>query len=81
MTPCIGCLLGCVPYMFRGEPITCALNPECGREAEIVPADKHKKSSSSAAAPAVSMLPASAHSAAIRSPFSNEAMNWAATSA
>ena len=43
MTPCIGCLLGCVPYMFRGEPITCALNPECGREAEIVPADKRKK--------------------------------------
>ena len=29
--------------MFRGEPITCALNPECGREAEIVPADKQKK--------------------------------------
>lgn len=43
MTPCIGCLLGCVPYMFRGDPITCALNPECGREAEVTPAAKAKK--------------------------------------
>lgn len=43
MTPCIGCLLGCVPYMFQGKPITCAVNPACGREGEIKPADKKKK--------------------------------------
>lgn len=42
LTPCIGCLLGCVPYMFRGDPITCALNPACGREAEIMPANEVK---------------------------------------
>lgn len=34
LTPCIGCLLGCVPRMFRGEPITCLVNPTVGREAE-----------------------------------------------
>lgn len=43
LTPCIGCLLGCVPYMFRGQPITCALNPACGREIEIKPAVTKKK--------------------------------------
>lgn len=37
LTPCIGCLLGCVPNMFRGEPITCALNPLVGRENELTP--------------------------------------------
>lgn len=42
MTPCIGCLLGCVPYMFQGKPITCAVNPACGREAEIKPAEVKK---------------------------------------
>lgn len=35
LTPCIGCLLGCVPNMFAGKPITCALNPCVGRESEL----------------------------------------------
>ncbi len=38
LTPCIACLLGCVPNMLKGNPITCAMNPTVGREAEIVPA-------------------------------------------
>ncbi len=38
LTPCIGCLLGCVPNMFAGKPITCALNPCVGREREVNPA-------------------------------------------
>lgn len=38
LMPCIGCLLGCVPNMFAGKPVTCALNPCVGREAELVPA-------------------------------------------
>lgn len=32
LTPCIGCLLGCVPNMFQGNPITCLVNPSVGRE-------------------------------------------------
>lgn len=43
LTPCIGCLLGCVPNMFRGEPITCALNPLVGRECDLTPAVEIKK--------------------------------------
>ncbi len=43
LMPCIGCLLGCVPNMFAGEPITCALNPCVGREREITPATVKKK--------------------------------------
>ncbi len=43
LTPCIGCLLGCVPNMFKGEPIRCLVNPTVGREAEIVPAETKKK--------------------------------------
>lgn len=43
LAPCIGCLLGCVPNMFAGKPITCAVNPCAGREAELTPADKKKK--------------------------------------
>lgn len=42
LAPCIGCLLGCVPNMFAGKPITCALNPCVGREAEIAPAEQRK---------------------------------------
>ena len=38
LSPCIGCLLGCVPNMFAGKPITCAVNPCVGREAELKPA-------------------------------------------
>ena len=43
LAPCIGCLLGCVPNMFAGKPITCAVNPLVGREAELTPAAKRKK--------------------------------------
>lgn len=43
LTPCIACLLGCVPNMLAGRPITCAMNPCVGREAEIVPAEVQKK--------------------------------------
>ena len=42
LAPCIGCLLGCVPNMFAGKPITCAVNPCVGRETEIVPAQTLK---------------------------------------
>ncbi|MDD5953163.1 MAG: FAD-dependent oxidoreductase [Oscillospiraceae bacterium] len=31
--PCVGCLQGCVPNMFAGQPITCLSNPSVGREA------------------------------------------------
>lgn len=42
LTPCIGCLLGCVPNMFAGKPITCALNPCVGRELELTPVKDSK---------------------------------------
>ncbi len=42
MMPCIGCLLGCVPNMFAGKPVSCAVNPCVGREAEITPAEVAK---------------------------------------
>ena len=43
LTTCIACLLGCVPNMLAGRPITCAMNPTVGREAEIVPAEVSKR--------------------------------------
>lgn len=43
LTPCIGCLLGCVPNMFKGNPITCLVNPSVGRESEIIEAETPKK--------------------------------------
>lgn len=43
LCPCIGCLLGCVPNMFAGQSITCAVNPLVGREAELVPAVERKR--------------------------------------
>ena len=42
LTPCIACLLGCVPNMLQGRPITCATNPCVGREAELKPAEVRK---------------------------------------
>lgn len=42
LTPCIACLLGCVPNMLQGRPITCAMNPCAGREAELKPAEVRK---------------------------------------
>ncbi len=43
LAPCIACLLGCVPNMLAGRPITCAMNPCVGREAELTPAEVQKK--------------------------------------
>ena len=43
LSPCIGCLLGCVPNMFAGKPITCAVNPYVGRECELSPAPEKKR--------------------------------------
>lgn len=43
LAPCIGCLLGCVPNMFAGRPISCAVNPCVGRESEVTPAEVSKK--------------------------------------
>ena len=43
LAPCIGCLLGCVPNMFAGRPITCAVNPCVGREAELTPTATAKR--------------------------------------
>lgn len=43
LAPCIGCLLGCVPNMFAGKPITCAVNPCVGRECELTPAPEKKR--------------------------------------
>ena len=43
LSPCIGCLLGCVPNMFVGKPITCAVNPCVGRERELTSAPKKKR--------------------------------------
>ena len=42
LTHCIACLLGCVPNMLQGRPITCAMNPCAGREAELKPAEVRK---------------------------------------
>ncbi len=42
LTPCIACLLGCVPNMLQGRPITCAMNPCVGRETELKPAEVKK---------------------------------------
>lgn len=43
LAPCIGCLLGCVPNMFAGKPITCAVNPCVGRETALIPAAQRKR--------------------------------------
>ena len=43
LSPCIGCLLGCVPNMFKGQPIRCLVNPMVGRETEVKPAETKKK--------------------------------------
>ena len=43
LSPCIGCLLGCVPNMFAGRPITCAVNPCVGKEHVLTKVDSPKK--------------------------------------
>lgn len=42
--PCIGCHQGCIGRFFTGKPLSCAVNPACGREIEyaIHPAEKPK---------------------------------------
>jgi len=42
--PCIGCHDGCMGRIFRGRPLSCAVNPACGREKEygIEPAARVK---------------------------------------
>jgi 2,4-dienoyl-CoA reductase-like NADH-dependent reductase (Old Yellow Enzyme family)/thioredoxin reductase len=32
--PCVGCLQGCVGYLYYDRPITCLANPDVGREGE-----------------------------------------------
>lgn len=43
--PCLGCQDGCLGRIFEGKPISCAVNPACGREKEmaLTPAQKSKK--------------------------------------
>lgn len=43
--PCVSCCIGCFGQIFRGQPITCAVNPWVGREAdfETAPPVKTKK--------------------------------------
>lgn len=35
--PCIGCHAGCLGRGFEGKPLSCAVNPACGRERYYVP--------------------------------------------
>lgn len=35
--PCIGCHVGCLGRGFEGKPLSCAVNPACGRERYYVP--------------------------------------------
>jgi len=43
--PCLGCQDGCLGRIFEGKPLSCAVNPACGREREmtLTPAQKPKK--------------------------------------
>lgn len=34
MIPCIACLQGCVPNMYKGQPVRCLTNPMTGHESE-----------------------------------------------
>jgi len=44
IVPCIACLQGCVHNMYKGEPITCLVNPALGRESEALrPVSERKK--------------------------------------
>ncbi len=33
--PCVACNQGCLDQIFRGKPVSCLVNPEAGREAEL----------------------------------------------
>lgn len=43
--PCIGCHDGCIGRFFRGRPLSCAVNPTCGREIsyQLSPAGKTRR--------------------------------------
>lgn len=43
--PCIGCHAGCLGRAFEGKPLSCAVNPACGRERfyEMTPVQTPKK--------------------------------------
>lgn len=43
MTPCIGCLQGCVANMFQGKPVECLVNPRVGHEGELTKAEIKKQ--------------------------------------
>lgn len=43
LIPCIACLQGCVRNMYKGDPITCLVNPLLGREDELKIVDTNKK--------------------------------------
>lgn len=38
--PCIGCNQGCMDNVFKDKSLTCLVNPEAGREAELLAAGK-----------------------------------------
>ena len=33
--PCVGCCLGCIHAVLAGEPASCVVNPDVGREAQV----------------------------------------------
>lgn len=42
--PCIGCHDGCLGRIFEGKPLSCAVNPACGREENYaIPKAREKK--------------------------------------
>ena len=43
--PCIGCHAGCLGRAFEGKPLSCAVNPACGREQiyKMIPTQTPKK--------------------------------------
>jgi 2,4-dienoyl-CoA reductase (NADPH2) len=44
IVPCVACMEGCMDRLVNGQPVTCAMNPDAGRETEPVteaPASKH----------------------------------------
>ncbi len=41
--PCVGCLEGCMGRLAAGKPISCAVNPACGRERAYALQPAHEK--------------------------------------
>lgn len=77
LLPCIGCLQGCVPHMFKGEAITCLVNPLVGREMELFPAEQKKTWRLSAEVREDCMLPISVHFGDIMLPYTKKKRSWA----